>query len=348
MKTYFRLDRVILGTALFCAWGMSQGLQARQWTNDKGQKIEAEYVSSDGKTVVLKINGKNVSYDLSRLSEEDRLFVSGATKASPPALPVQTGWIQNFPISKPAFATTKGYLESKNAKAVYKAFETGNFPDTWTTNKKEAVKEFAYDAASASAIVYVPESYDGTAAMGVYLHVSAGDDGENVESYAPVMDRLKMIYISAKGTSNDQPMLRRVKLPIDALASVKEKWKVDSKRVCVGGYSGGGHMSMLIHAMFPEIFAGSVSHAAQSYLPGAGGPGHFPGLAESDLKSRDFKGHKWCVISGEKDQNYQEILKTSKLWDNGRFDYKFFDVPGMDHSNASPEKLEQALKWMGM
>ena len=339
------VGRVLAG---LCAWGMCLGAQARQWTNDKGGKIEAEYVSSDGKEVVLMLNGKNVSYELARLSEADRLFVKDKMKAVAVSVPVQTGWIQDFPISKPAFVETKGYLVSKNAKAVYKAFKAGEFPKEWTVNKQDVEKEFAYDAASATAIVYVPKAYDGTAPMGVYLHVSAGDAGENMESYAPVMDRLKMIYISAKGTSNDQPMLRRVKLAVDALASVKEKWKIDPKRVCVGGYSGGGHMGMLIHAMYPGTFVGAVSHAAQSYLPAEGTCGHFPGLVEGDLKSRDFKGHKWCVISGDKDQNYQEILTTSKKWEKGRFDYRFFDIPGMGHENAAPEKLEQALKWLGM
>jgi hypothetical protein len=28
--------------------------------------------------------------------------------------------------------------------------------------------------------------------------------------------------------------------------------------------------------------------------------------------------------------------------------YKFFDVPGMAHSNAEPDRLEAALKWIGL
>lgn len=346
MKSHRRwshITNVLLG---LCAWGMCHSAQARQWTNDAGGKIEAEYVSSDGKIVVLMLNGKNISYQLSRLSEADRAFVSQTIKNS--SVPVTTGWIQDFPISKPAFPETKGYLTSKNARAVYKAFKAGDFSKDWISNTKDADKDFSYQAASATALVYIPPSYDGTTLMGVYLHVSAGDAGENMLDYAPVMDRLKMIYISAKGTSNDQPMLRRVKLAVDALASVQAKWKTDPKRVCVGGYSGGGHMGMLIHAMFPATFIGSLSHAAQSYLPEEGTCGHFPGLVQSNLKSNEFKGHKWAVISGDQDQNYQEILATSKKWEKARFDYRFFDVPGMAHKNASPEKLEEALKWLGL
>lgn len=49
------------------------------------------------------------------------------------------------------------------------------------------------------------------------------------------------------------------------------------------------------------------------------------------------------VISGDKDQNYKEILKTSEQWKSARANYRFIDVPGMGHTNASPEKIEEAL-----
>ncbi len=55
----------LVGRALagLCVWGMCLGAEARQWTNDKGVKIEAEYVSSDGKDVVLLLNG-NIGFSM--------------------------------------------------------------------------------------------------------------------------------------------------------------------------------------------------------------------------------------------------------------------------------------------
>lgn len=322
------------------------GASAREWTNQSGLKIEAEYVSCDGTTVVLDRGGKKIEYALAKLSAADREFIK-QQMATPPAAAAATGWMHDFPVT-PAFSEQKQYLSGRNARAVYQAFDKGQFPSEWSTNKKDAKAEFTYDVKSAKARVYVPAAYDGSKPLGVYLHVSPGDDGENLEEYAAVMDRHSLIYISPCGTSNDQPMLRRVKLAVDALASVRAKYKVDSKRVCVGGYSGGGHMSMLIHAMYPDLFMASVSHAAQSYLPGPGTCGHFPGLDAAALKSGPLREQKWCVISGDKDQNYKEILETSKQWEKGRYQYRFIDVPGMGHSNAPPEKFEEALKWIGL
>jgi predicted esterase len=324
-------------------------LNAREWTNQDGQKIEADFVSSDGTTVILKRNGRDISYAIAKLSAADQEFIREQTESKPVPAPASaaTGWIQDFAIAKPAFPEAKLYLKHRNTKAIYQAFDKGDFPSEWSVNQKNAEAEFAYDAASATTIVYVPAGYDGSRPFGVYLHVSPGNSGENRKEYAPVMDRLNLIYISPKGTSNEQPMLRRVKLAVDALSSVQAHYRTDPKRVSVGGLSGGGHMGMLIHAMFPETFMGSVSHAAQSYLPGAGS-GHFPGLTLRDLKQGTLKDHKWCVISGDKDQNYSVIKTTSKDWETNRMNYRFFDVPGMGHSNAKPEDLETALKWLGL
>ncbi len=263
---------------------------AREWTNDEGRTIEADYVSADGRVVVLSIGGKQVEYQLSRLSEADREFVARKMEEVPAGGSAGTGWMRDHPIATPAFPDREAYLSGRNAKAVYKAFDTGNFPETWDRNQGDAAAEFSYE--NGRAIVYVPGRYDGSKPFGVYVHISPGDGGEGLDAYAPVMDELEMIYVSPKGTSNAQPMLRRVKLAVDALATVKAGWKVDPARVCVGGLSGGGHMAMLTHSMFPEMFVGSVSHAAQSYLPGDNSSGHFPGLTLRDLKSRDFKDHK--------------------------------------------------------
>jgi len=325
--------------------------EIRKWTNNEGKVINAEFVSSDGSEVTLLMNGKEIKYALNKLSAADREFVSKQATDSPKTDKptkggnAKTGYMNHVEIREPAYATSKEYLEGANAKAVYDAFAKGNFPKEWDANKGPIEEMFSYE--NGAMIVYVPAHYDPAKPMGVYLHVSANDEGHELINCQPVMDRLSLIYACPKGTSNKQPMMRRVKLAVDALAAVKKQWNVDEKRVCVGGLSGGGHMAMLTHAMFPQWFRASISHAAQSYLPGNGGCGHFPGLAVRDITGKDCKDHKWVVISGDKDFNYKEILKTSAEWKAERANYLFIDVPGMGHVNASPEKLEEALKWVG-
>ena len=63
--------------ALVVALGLLMGVShAREFTNTEGQKMVAEPVSvADGKVIFQKVNGKNVSYAVSNLSQEDQDFL---------------------------------------------------------------------------------------------------------------------------------------------------------------------------------------------------------------------------------------------------------------------------------
>jgi dipeptidyl aminopeptidase/acylaminoacyl peptidase len=325
-------------------------LHAREWTNEKGVKITADFVSSDGVNVTLSKapNSPPIVYPLAKLSSEDQEFVKSELQKAE-AL-IRKGLILDFPIKAwhPAMAD---YFAEKHAKRLFDYFTSPKLK-TWKENIGTASEQFDYDATTAQTIVFVPKTYNGQKPFGVYIHLSPGDGADKGTAYQATMEKFNLIYISPKGTSNDRPMLRKVHLAVDALDSVRKEWKIDPKRIVVGGLSGGGHMAMLTQAVHPELFLGAVSHAAQSYLPSFPPAyysfGHFPGLLGKDFSSGALKEQKWVVISGEKDKNYQDILKTTKEWEAHNLAYKFINVPGMAHTNAAVEPFEEALKWVGL
>ncbi len=320
----------------------SLSLPARTWRNAEGREIEAEFVSSDGKTVRLKMETREVDYPIANLSEEDRQWIARQEERKTEPAPVTTGLRTGVPITSRLYPEIDDYFDEKSRKEVLKAFEDGAYaiegkddPDSW----------FKRDAAD-SCVIYVPNSYDGSEPYGLYLHISPGDDGRLPSEWFPLFDERKMIAVSANGTSNHQPMLRRVMLSMDAVQTVGETYTIDPKRRFSGGLSGGGHMGMLTAAMFPEHFVGAISHAAQSYLPHDDGFGHFPGMTLKDFNRSPRRDLGWVVIGGNKDSNYPEILKTTEAWEGTRLHYRFIDVPEMAHVTASAEKLGEAFDWI--
>jgi hypothetical protein len=338
------------GILAICSWVILTMLQPvcvggelREWRNREGTSIRAEYVSSHNDGVTIRMNGREFVYPLADLSDADQEYV----REQQAALARSLGWHQGIPIDVPAYPDLEGYLNHPNAKRVYEAFDEGTSVTLhWDEPANQARERFDYERASARMHVYVPGNYDGRVPFGIYLHISPGNQGAVDKRYEPLMEKMKLIYVSPMGTSNGQPMLRRVRLAIDALASVKSRYRIDDTRVVVGGLSGGGHMAMLTHAMFPDFFIGSVSHAAQSYLPSKVKEGHFPGFSLDRFRKSLSKGRKWCVISGERDQNYRIIIEESKPWMDYDMPYRFIDVPGMGHTRAPPEALEEALRWI--
>ena len=319
-------------------------LFGRSWTNSDGKSIQAEYVSSDGTTVQLMIGGKPVDYPLVKLSLADREFVTAQTRPSKSAISTQTGEITDVKIGPRLFPAPEDYYKDRVRKDCIEAMETGQFwPDS---NPEPSEKWIAHDAEKDTCRFYVPASYDGSTAYGLFLWINASDPGGIPQHWFPVFDEMKLIAVSADHIGNDHPLLRRAHRSIDALTTARARYKIDPKRRIVSGISGGGHMAMLTAALYPEQFLGAISHAAQSYLPGAAGSGHFPGLELSDFK-RGARGNlKWLVVSGDKDYNYAVIKETSKHWESVKLRYRFLEVPGMEHTPCDAASLKQAIAWI--
>lgn len=275
------------------------------------------------------------------------LIVVSALVCSAALAESQTGLIADLPLDTKLFATAKEYYKEKIPRKVFKAYDEGNIPSTWKGNEMPVDECINYNPAEHTTLIYVPKDYTESGGFGVYLHNSPGDRGISPsDEWKALMDKFKLIYISPHKASNNIPDMRRLVLAMDSLATVKKHYKIDDKRVYVGGLSGGGHIGMMCQMVYAELFNGAISHAAQSYLPDRG-CGHFPGLALADAKSTPRKKLKWCVVSGDQDNNYKAILETSKEWDAAGFMYKFIDIKGMGHDNASGPALEEALVWVG-
>ncbi len=320
---------------------------ARVWTNTQGQRMTAELVEFDGSTVSLKRGGRIMKVPLSALSQQDQTFLAGRTAPPPvPAKEVKTGHFRDYAITTKFCKTTRDYFAESVPRKVYRAYKRGKESLAavhWNDTPPEECAEYK----DGTCAVYVPDTYDGTTPFGVYLHINPGNRGGVL--HPSVLKELKMIGVSPHDTPNGSPDWNRIIRAMDSLATVKNDFLVDDKRVVVGGLSGGGHIGFFCHMLYPDEFVGAISHAAQSYLPGMDNRGtHFPGLSIADTKSGRRMTNKWAVVSGDKDQNYQEILSTGKLWEKNRFQYRFFDIPGMGHTTASPQVFKEVMQWIGV
>ena len=328
---------------IFSTWASAEA-GVRIWTNTDGKKIEAAFVSADDVEVTIEISGNEVAYPLAKLSAADQEWVAGVLKAlEEERASIVKGLQKGVKISNQLYSSTEEYFADEVRASVLKSFENGAYPDS---NPGTSEEWLVRDSEADTCVVYVPDSYDGSRPFGLYLHVKAGESGGLKNEWLPLFDELNLIAVSADKIGNKYPMLRRVRLSIDAMATVEAAYQIDPNRRIVGGISGGGHMAMLTAAMFPELFLGAISHAAQSYFPENGNYGHFPGMTSDDFTKTERADKKWVVVSGDKDRNYPVIQKTGKRWEHYEMNYRFIDVPGMGHKEASAEFLGEAIRWV--
>ncbi len=271
---------------------------------------------------------------------------SSAQTSTPPE-PLKSGLHDKLPVNVKFAKNARTFLRMPPVKKVMETYRDPGFgPNRWASEFNKGDPEKWIDYADGLMVVYIPDNYDGSEAFGVYLHIFPTSSSKGTISvpsgYQEVLREKKMIFVSPYSVENEKPDLERIARALDALATVKTRVKVDEKRIIVGGTSGGGHMAFFTQMLFPEMFKGAVSHAAQSYLPG-----HFPGYDLNDCKKGPRRSKvKWAVVSGNKDYNYKEIQDTSKVWKSNNMPYRFFDVPGMGHTVAPAKEFKEILTWI--
>jgi hypothetical protein len=306
---------------------LSAGPQ-RTWTSSDGRTLEAELVDYDGTQVKLLIRGTPSLFAKTLLSKEDVAFLDTwlREKNTRP-----TGSISNYKLSERYADTVEGFLSTKLLQdAFMNHVKEGTIRSVVESYKTSIL---VYPVTEPSAALYVPKGYneDPSKKYGIYVHISATDGGGIPGGYPAILDKHNLIGVSAHKSGNKEAVFRRYALALDYAATLKDQYRIDDKRVYVGGLSGGGITAIMLQMLYPNVFKGAVSHARGTEVserPSENGgiyPSDFPFATRSDLSKVAKSGIRFAFVSG---------------------DVKFFDVPGMGHSNASPEVFDQIIAWI--
>ena len=327
--------------------------QPRLWTAASGATLEARLVEvRDAAVVLARADGKTVRIALAALAESDRALVASQAPAPAAGGDAKGAWprgvIARHPLTARMYDRPSKYFSGgprQAAEKFYGKYVIIGRPSSDADH--EPRKVLGYDPAQEAAFLYVPESYDGSTNWGVLIHVDPGDGSTIRDDWKPVMASHQLIFGCAWGAENGKPDLRRIGLALDTLATIRKEYPVNPRRVVISGLSGGGLIAVQTALLYPEFFAGAISHAAQAVIrPDANGGSHFPYLGDSDLDKVAREPIRWAFITGENDKNYKTILNQAQAWEDGKFDARFFDVPGMGHEMASGERLDLILRWM--
>lgn len=313
---------------------------ARPWTNTDGKTIEAEYISHNASEVVFAINGNPVNYPLEKLAEPDREYLTGLVASPTPAGTGATGAQYSQKFSTYLFPKETGYYLDPLRKSVLTAYESGSAGEP--AGKGEAwTKRNPADSYQ----LYVPTAYDGTQSYGLLLIINAVDPGGVPEEWRPMLDELKLIAVCAENIGNSQPMIRRVQLSMDALASTEKQYRINPTRRFVTGMLGGGPAAMLTAAMYPGYFAGALSIGAEIKPPTDGTAANFPGLTAPDFQGGERRHVRWAVLSGSSDRNYAKITEAGKAWETASLPFKVVDIADVTLP-PSATQMKQAMTWL--
>lgn len=181
--------------------------------------------------------------------------------------------------------------------------------------------------------IRVPQN---AALSGVLVFVKPIDSGEVPEHWAAELDRLNLIWVAADDFGNEKPSAQRVLAALAGLRLIENSQAIDSKRVYIGGMSGGGRIASQTITRFPGQFRGAL------YIVGA----DFWTSTEVPLQPR-IAANRYVFVTGSRDFNQRDMRRVfSKYQAAGVTQTLLMDLPGFGHEYPNAEQLGQAIAFL--
>lgn len=199
--------------------------------------------------------------------------------------------------------------------------------------------------------VRLPRSHVRSSPAGVVVWISPTPDGRLPPAYEPVLDSLGLIAIGADASGNERPLTDRLQLALDGIETVRRGWLIDSSRLYVSGFSGGGRCAAVLQLGLPDLFSGAVPlGGVDSYhdAPTGQGTSFWPARLGKPLAPglRSLRDRRIGVLVGELDVNRAEAAARVGLLVGDGIPARLEILPGLGHALPAPSQFVEALQWV--
>lgn len=195
-----------------------------------------------------------------------------------------------------------------------------------------------------------PRDYDPRTPAGLLVWVGASPIGRPPETIFSAADELGLVCVSQAEAGNDCPIADRYQRVFDAIATASARFHIDPRRIYISGISGGGKVSSVLWACFPDLFSGCVpivGLACYENVPIGNGQ-IWPGLYDRPKPPMFnlLKQQRCAAITGPKDFNYDSIIAAQKVLARDGLNARVFEHAELAHTMPTPGQFAEALKWV--
>ena len=209
----------------------------------------------------------------------------------------------------------------------------------------------ALDPEGDTFVVHVPKGYRGTEPWGLVVWVSPSDSGRPPQEWLRVLEERRLLWVGAQKAGNPRNIFARMQLALCANAGMRERFRVDGRRVYVSGFSGGGRVASILGVAWADMFSGSVPMMGVNFftdLPAADGKRVYaPQYIPDDMVlgiARERTRH--VLVTSEKDFNRADtrIVFEKGYQQEGFRRVDLLEVPGIGHALPGGEWFAKALE----
>lgn len=197
--------------------------------------------------------------------------------------------------------------------------------------------------------VYCPQSYDGKMPFGLIVYINSGDTGKIKGDWKPVLDKHRLIWIGANNAGNNHDTGWRHSLAVEAVAQLRQRYRLDPNRIYVSGNSGGGRVCSQVMVTHCQLFTGGFPHIGcnpyRTLVYDGNGllPTKLQNLPRAALRAAATK-NRFVFLTGSKDFNRKQTQAVAQSYQKDGFRHvSYLEVPGMAHSAPNAEWFEKGI-----
>jgi predicted esterase len=207
-----------------------------------------------------------------------------------------------------------------------------------------------YDLKAEKFRLNVPEEYSTNAPWGLLVWISPENEAHVPKDLKLAAHRLLMV--SAYKSGNDRHPLDRFRLALDATCNMCRTYRIDRRRIFIGGFSGGARIASMLGVAYGDVFTGTLCVCGVNFYRALRSPEgeEYPATYSPDpgAWAQAKQVGRFVLITGETDPNRRstKCLAESGFKRDGFKNVRYLEVPGMGHATPGLEVFKTALDFL--
>ncbi len=185
--------------------------------------------------------------------------------------------------------------------------------------------------------VYLPQNYSPDNPPGLLVYISPSNSGKIPEDWQAIMDEFNLIWIGANRSGNNITPKRRLTYALLAPRVVtKQGFTIESSRVYLSGFSGGGRVASLLASDYPHIFKGAIYNS---------GANKWFNMTPEKLEL--MKNNRYVFIAGRHDFNLDNARRVYRIYKKAGLEHlKLKVINRMGHENPTFKNYRAAIQFV--
>ena len=183
--------------------------------------------------------------------------------------------------------------------------------------------------------VHVPQGIDPENPPGVLTYIPPVTHGRIPDGWKPLMAEKNLIWIAANRSGNLQRTPPRVIYAVLGTELVRRHYPVNTDRLYLSGFSGGGRVASYTVTHYPELYRGAIYFCGVNYYD-----------LDEDTLAR-MSPNRYVLMTGTDDFNLRDTRNVYKRYQQaGLPNLKYMNIPDMGHRLPSAHRLASALEYL--